>query len=736
MRHGGHRHFNPWLIASIACLVHTSTLFADEAAKVEPSGASHTAIKTGTQNPSTAAATSESQAVVTDTFKTTLASTTIDAKDADLVVTAALADMGNSCIADSRTSPRVANTLKNIQASSESIVNEFKGMIRDEISEKKGPLKIGPPEFMNSVIVNTSNLQAYTFYDNAKNHNAGRSYSPAKTDRAKVFEDWFFKTFKSASKDDLAHATELSMELEPAFAKPLGYPTRGRGGPWKTQYLGVSRDPPTSQKYFSSLEDVAPALGEMNEFLRREAISSARDKAMTNALISGLALSFPSALIGAAKAVAAQKGLTIVAGGLAGAAAPVAAEVAATATSTAATLPIKTIFFSTILTSMQADLANTFKNFGSGKVMDQIKIAAGTVDANPLMTPIAGATAKATQSHETTGLLSLNDDENAGSDAHSKTSMMQPSSQDPSALVTSMQALRKITDMFLYDPSTTKSSANMLKASSASEEINGTINDTKATNDDFLSLMLSFHNQSRQSMVDVDRLSELNSARKSGGAVSSLDLAKISQDLNPDVSSMLLTMDNAVSKLGIQAKHFAADMEAIEKACNDDALRIYKEWGTHRMVWRDKLGLSPTGGPVSPAKAYLAEATLNRADCVYKKSVARQLEMMRGALVLSQFKANCETLKNWDRAARAYKSTYQDLQKSAQKNKTPNEEPRSASVMDSIDSIKENTPPPVIDPQKIKEEVTKPLDAPQQGTSQQSARPQGTQQPNPPKATP
>jgi hypothetical protein len=603
----------------------------------------------------------------TDGGTEVLGTNNLEMTDAQILAAALTNEMGNSCVPDEGESPRVKYTLGKVKSISDSMIAEFTKMVQDEITEKRGPIKIGPPEVMNQVLASTGRIAAFSNYlDYRNNRPRGAPMEPRIAAREKFEQSFLSSSTKEGdtTREDLLKAAELAAELSPVLYKPLIYPSRGKAAPWKNNYLGVS--PATDRsRFFSSLEDVAPALPAMNKYLADEVDGLKRDTAMVNAFADGLALSVPTAIFTVAKQgiaaaaikTAATSGTAVLTGG----STPPAAGAPA---NSAAAVPIKVLLLTTILQTVRGDLQKVATGIGNTELRNKTKEIVGlvgpegTIELNPVKATDAekAANTAANAKIEDAVIASLPMRESEGGKR-----IDVPQVSDPKAFAHAIIAMREASKSYLHNPELLRNTAaTNAQASSALNATLGTLADTRSSNDALMLNMQSFYNTSQRARADYVAMSKhLEDSKKA--PVSRSEIEKLSNTLDSDVNLMLEKMDDSASILSNQSEYFSKGLAAIDAACAEDAKKIYASWGKYRRVFRDKIGISPFGGPESPAKAYLADAVLSRADCITKKSIARRMEMMRLGTVLTQFKSSCEDMKNWSAAGKAYKATRDQL---------------------------------------------------------------------------
>lgn len=590
-------------------------------------------------------------------------SSNVSSEDAQVIAQALSAEMGDSCIAASGESPRIKVSLANVKSISDSMIAQFTKMVEDEIVEKRGPLKIGPPDVMDQMIQNTNSIRGFATYNNLATRTARGSDPKVRSQKRQDFERRIAGIYagrEEVSPETLLKVSEVSTALEDIVSKPMFHPTRGAGGPTKRNYLGVSYAP-ESKKFFSSLEEVAPALPVMNNFLKTEAEGLRRDTAMVNALTDGLALSMPTALITVAK------------GTLASAAARQAlrsqgrnradAPILGGAGQSAAAVPFQVLLLTTMVTTIGNDLRATLTGIGNAEVRNKAKEALGvipdgvpTTSGGVVSSPVvAGELSRNAINDAVIASLPISEDTNG-------TRISVPVVHDPKKFTDAIAAMREASTAYLRKPELLRhaSAGAQAMASSATNASTLTISDTRSSNDALMLNMQSFYNTSQRARADYVALSELATIARTG-SIRREDIEGLASTLDSDINQMLEKMDDTASLLMNQSEHFTRGVAAIEAACDEDAKKIFDSWGKYRRVFRDRIGISPSSAPVSPAKAYLADAILSRADCVTKKSIARRMEMMRLGTVLTQLKSNCEDIKNWSSAGKAYRATRDTL---------------------------------------------------------------------------
>ncbi|MEO5666965.1 MAG: hypothetical protein ABIR96_02785 [Bdellovibrionota bacterium] len=604
--------------------------------------------------------------VSTDAEGTKVLSSSLDSSDAQAISDALRLEMGDSCVPTESESPRIKVSLANMKKVSESMISQFTKMVQDEIVEKRGPIKIGPPEIMNQMLANPRSISSFGVYNSLRTQSPRGSSSAARKAATLSVEEKYIATNgdqKDVDVEALHKAGELAAELAPIINHPLIYMTRGNFPPMKNALLGVSLSDDRT-KFFSSLEEVAPALPAMNAYLDTEANGLKRDTAMVNALADGLALSIPTAIIGVAKqsiAASVAKTAQMAIGSTAAAATQVTQAASSSSAQNMASTPVKFLFLATVMQTLGNDLRATLTNLGNAEVRTKTKEAIGLV-------PVAHPSSASESSPSAAGIPAVNRDiENAvieslpTVDSSDGKKIVVPNTVDPKTFTDRILAIRDATKSYFNDPellrSTTSKNAN---ASSALNATQGTLTDTRASNDALVLNMQSFFNTSQRARADYVAMADLLATSKNK-TVPRSDIEKLSNTLDSDVNLMLEKMDDSTSILSNQSEYFSKGMTAIEAACASDSMKIYQSWGKYRRVFRDKIGVSPWSGPVSPARAYLADAVLSRADCVNKKSIARRMEMMRLGAVLTQFKSSCEDVKSWSSANMAYKSTRESL---------------------------------------------------------------------------
>jgi hypothetical protein len=247
-----------------------------------------------------------------------------------------------------------------------------------------------------------------------------------------------------------------------------------------------------------------------------------------------------------------------------------------------------------------------------------------------------------------------------------------PAMADPTKFTQAIGSIREATKAYLNKPDLLRhvNAGENVTASSALNASLQTLEDTKSSNDALNLNMQSFYNTSQRASADYIALARhFNDSKKK--SVSRDDIDKLAVSLDADINLMLEKMDDSASVLANQSEYFSKGIDAIESACAEDQKKIFNSWGKYRQFFRDKLGVSPWGGPESPAKAYLADAILARADCVTKKSIARRMEMMRLGAVLTQFKSSCQDIKKWSSAGTAYKNVREQLLKRSKASQAP-----------------------------------------------------------------
>jgi CTP-dependent riboflavin kinase len=596
-----------------------------------------------------------------------LGANNLEMTDAQILAAALTNEMGNSCVPDEGESPRVKYTLGKVKSISDSMIAEFTKMVQDELTEKRGPIKIGPPEIMNQVLASTGRIAAFSNYlDYRNNRPRGQPMAPRIAAREKFEQSFLSSSTKEGdtTREDLLRAAELGAELAPVLHKPLLYSTRGKSTPWKNNYLGVNPAVDRS-RFFSSLEDVAPALPTMNKYLADEVEGLKRDTAMVNAFADGLALSVPTAIFTVAKQGLASAALKSAATAgtttLTGAGTPPATGVPA---DSAAAVPVKVLLLTTILQTVRADLQKVATGISNTELRNKTKEIVGlvgpegTIELNPVKATDAekAANTAANAKIEDAVIASLPMRESEGGKR-----IDVPQVSDPKAFTHAIIAMREASKSYLHNPELLRNTAaTNAQASSALNATLGTLADTRSSNDALMLNMQSFYNTSQRARADYVAMSKhLEDSKKA--PVSRSEIEKLSNTLDSDINLMLEKMDDSASILSNQSEYFSKGLAAIDSACAEDAKKIYASWGKYRRVFRDKIGISPFSGPVSPAKAYLADAVLSRADCITKKSIARRMEMMRLGTVLTQFKSSCEDIKNWSAAGKAYKATRDQL---------------------------------------------------------------------------
>lgn len=601
-------------------------------------------------------------------------SSNISAEDAKVIAEALTAEMGDSCVAGPGESPRIKVSLANVKSISDSMIAQFTKLVEDEIAEKRGPLKIGPPDIMDQMLQSPASIRGFAAYHGLVTRVERGADQNLRKQKRKNFEarvSAMYAGREDISPDTLLKVAEASRGIADILGKPLDYPTRASGPPTRRSYLGMKYYPET-KKYFSSLEEVAPALPAMNEFLTAEAEGLKRDTAMVNALADGLALSMPTALITVAKgtvaSLTARRALQAV---------PVAGRATAAAATggtgqAAAAVPFQVLLLTTMVQTVGNDLRATLTGIGNAEVRNKTKEAIGVIPgaspatsgASAPVPVVEGELAQTAISDAVIASLPRSEGSGAGR-------ISVPVVNNPQKFTDSIIAMREASTAYLRKPELLRHSAvgAQATASSALNSSLQTIVDTRTSNDALMLNMQSFYNTSRRARADYVALAE-QAALSRTSTVKREDIEKLSSTLDSDINLMLEKMDDTASLLSNQSENFTRGIAAIETACDEDAKKIFNSWGKYQRVFRDRLGTSPFEGPVSPAKAYLSDAILSRADCVTKKSIARRMEMMRLGTVLTQFKSSCQDIKSWSAAGKAYRTTREMLMRETRSSST------------------------------------------------------------------
>ena len=581
-------------------------------------------------------------------------SSTIESSDAQILADALTQEMGDSCVPAKDESPRIKVSLANMKKVSDSMIAQFTKMVQEEIAEKRGPIRLGPPEIMNQMIESPSSILAFNRFHNTRTQQTrGGPSLQERQAQAKVLEDQFVGKLADKEGHDalsLHRAAELAAELAPKIQRPFlapskGYP-RSTLPPTKSHLFGVSLST-DKQKFFSSLEEVAPALPNMNAYLASEAAGLKRDTALVTALADGLALSVPTALISVAK----QGLLRPATAGVLATMTPGASE-APNAAGQVAGAPVKVMLITTMVQTLRNDLRTTLTTIGNVEVRTKTKEAIGVLPAEaPKSLVRASSEAEENKDIEEAVIAALPTSEASGG-----TKIEVPNVVNPKAFTDAILSIREATKAYLNNPQLLRNvDSTNAKASSALEATLGTLSDTRSSNDALMLNMQSFYNTSERARADYIAMAGLLKKSRSSKVPRS-EIDKLSSTLDSDINLMLEKMDDSASILSNQSEYFSKGIAAINVACASDARAIYDSWGKYRRVFRDKLGASPFSGEVSPSRAYLADAILARADCVTKKSIARRMEMMRLGTVLTQFKSSCADIKRWSAAGKAYRA--------------------------------------------------------------------------------